>query len=120
MNNMQAINAFWSSFGVPAYEENSVDAEAPMPRITYDVKQDTFYGISCSMSASIWDRSYSWARIYGIMQSIKALLGEGLIISTDEGGLYIRPGSPYMQSIAGDNDDIRQELINIEVKYLEG
>lgn len=37
MNKAQAIQAFWESFGVPAYEESTVPDDAVMPYITYSM-----------------------------------------------------------------------------------
>ena len=40
MNKEQAIHFFWSQFGLPAYDENSVPDDAQMPYITYNVVID--------------------------------------------------------------------------------
>ena len=34
-NKWQAIDRFWNSFGIPAYDESSVPQGATMPYITY-------------------------------------------------------------------------------------
>ncbi len=47
---------FWSSFGLPAYEENSVPEDATYPRITYEASEGGFDAV-LSLSASIWDRT---------------------------------------------------------------
>lgn len=120
MDRFQALQAFWASFNVNAYDENTVPDGATLPYITYDTKYNSFFGGSASMSASIWDRSFSWASVQGIFERIKAKLGEGIIQTYDGGALYIRPGSPYAQRIDAQSDDIRRILINIEVDYLEG
>ena len=120
MDRFQALQAFWASFSVPAYDENTVPDGATLPYITYDTKYNSFFGGSASMSASIWDRSFSWASVQTIFERIKARLGEGIIQTYDGGALYIRPGSPYAQRIDAQSDDIRRILINIEVEYLEG
>ena len=56
MDRWQALYKFWSSFGVPAYEENSVPEDATMPYITYEAAVAPFE-TDVSLSASIWDRT---------------------------------------------------------------
>lgn len=52
----QALYNFWSSFGLPAYEETSVPEGAKMPYITYEASVGGFDAV-LSLSASIWDRT---------------------------------------------------------------
>ena len=84
MDKQQAYNSFWNSFGVLAFEENSVPdddiieemiksgiATAKYPYITYqvlvgDLDQPLF------PTASIWDRSTSWERADTLANSISA------------------------------------------------
>jgi hypothetical protein len=119
LDNAQALHAFWSSFGVPAYDENTVPDKAPYPRITYDVVCGTF-GNTVTSSAQIWDYSKSWATVESIKHEIKlALSGGGCTKMTDDGGIWITPGSPFMQRVAGENDMIRRILINIDVECMQ-
>lgn len=119
MDNAQTLHAFWNSFGVPAYDENTVPDNAPYPRITYDVVEGTF-GSAVTSSAQIFDYSKSWATIEGIKQAVSTRLRRGgQAIPTDDGGIWITPGSPFMQRVAGDNDMIRRILINIDVECVQ-
>ena len=38
----QTLHSFWSSFGLTAYDENSVPDDAVLPYITYSVSYDSF------------------------------------------------------------------------------
>ena len=49
----QALYQFWSSFGIPAYAENSVPEEAEMPYITYEGEVGNFDKV-LSLSAQIF------------------------------------------------------------------
>lgn len=119
MDNAQALHAFWNSFGVPAYDENTVPDNAPYPRITYDVVEGSA-GASVTSSAQLFDYAKSWATIEGVKQTVNTRLRRGgQAIPTDEGGIWITPGSPFMQRVAGDNDMIRRILINIDVNYIQ-
>ena len=42
MTKEAALYQFWSSFGLTAYEENSVPAQAAFPYISYEVITDSF------------------------------------------------------------------------------
>lgn len=56
MDRWQAIYRFWASFGLPAYEENSIPEDAKMPYITFESSVGGFEAI-ITLSASIWDRT---------------------------------------------------------------
>lgn len=56
MDRYEAIYNFWASFGLPAYEENSVPDDAVMPYITFESSVGSFDSI-IPLSASIWDRT---------------------------------------------------------------
>ena len=54
MDAEQAIHSFWSSFGLTAYDENSVPDTAELPYITYSLSYDTF-DHQVSMVANLWE-----------------------------------------------------------------
>ena len=58
MTKAAAIYQFWNSFGLTAYEENSVPVEAAFPYITYQLVTDSF-DREIPLVASIWYRSES-------------------------------------------------------------
>ena len=62
MDKSQAIDNFWNRFGIPAYDENTVPQDAPLPRITYNVETDSLDN-PVGMNASLWYRSRSWKDI---------------------------------------------------------
>ena len=59
MNKSQALQSFWESFGIPAYNEYTVPDNAEMPYITYSVSESNI-GVPVSLTASIWYRMPSW------------------------------------------------------------
>ena len=42
MDNEQAYRAFWASFGLNAYDENTVPEDAELPYITYEYAENGF------------------------------------------------------------------------------
>lgn len=121
MDKFQAIHSFWSSFGLQAYDENTVpdgDDKPSFPYITYDAVTGAL-GDYVGMSASLWDYGTSWSRITAKMTEIQSYIGRGgTMVPTDGGALWITQGSPFAQRMSDDNDMIRRILINISAEYI--
>ena len=121
MNKPQALNAFWESFGLDAYDSTIVLPEnTPYPRISYDSATGAI-GDILNLSASLWYRSSGWAEIETKTAEIGDALPEGssYIIKIDGGYMRIMRGRPFAQRV-GDPDDpgIRRMIINIQVEFL--
>lgn len=120
MDKAQAIHNFWSSFGLTAYDENSVPDDALTPYITYSVVEDNFDS-PVMLSASIWYRSTSWAEIETKSQEISKAINDMYpsAIKIDNGRLYITRGTPFAQRMNDPSDDmIKRIYINIYAEYL--
>ena len=121
MDKFQAIASFWESFGIPAYDENTVptgDNRPSFPYITYDASVSNL-GYPVAMSGSIWYYGTSWAMITAKMTEIQSEIGMGgKIIPCDGGALWIKQGSPFAQRMSDPNDMVRRILINIEAEFL--
>ena len=117
MNKAQAIQTFFESFGVPAYEESTVPDDAVMPYITYSMASDSI-GHPIAMSASIWDKTYSWENISLVADAISNALVQVKSIALDVGYIYITRGTPFAQRMVDEDDTIRRIYINLMVGYL--
>ena len=118
MTKEQAIHNFWSSFGVPAYDENTVPDDAVLPYITYEVSTDSFNNVVIS-SASVWDRGNSWTRVTNIMNLISEELGiGGTTRKYDNGLMWVMKGTPFSRRIPDDNQEIRHISMNIETEFV--
>lgn len=117
----QAIQSFWSSFGLTAYDSSTIptgDNAPEPPYITYDVITDSI-GTPVLLTGSLWYRSNSWADITHKKDEIAADIGYGhKIISIDGGYLYITKGTPFAQRMADEDDSIRRIVINLMVEFL--
>lgn len=121
MDKSQAIHAFWSQFGLTAYDENTVPDDAEMPYITYDVgvgSLDDFI----NLNGSLWYRSTSWKEISEKAEEIEtAVRGNGYYISDikDNGHLFITAGIPLYQRMVDPADDmIRRIHFNLNAEFL--
>lgn len=119
MDREQSLQSFWESFGIPAYDANTVSEDAPFPRITYEVTVNEF-GVPTTIYGSIWDKSTGWGRVTGIAHEIDSRLSQGgQTIQSDRGIIWLKKGTPFQQRMSDPDDTIRRILVNIEIEYLE-
>lgn len=117
MNKEQALQNFWESFGVPAYDELSVPDGAEMPYITYSVATSDL-GNPTAMTANLWRRSSSWEAITLLKDQIAEYIGQGRVIKIDGGYIWIVKGATFAQRLADDDDKVRRIYLQIMAEYL--
>lgn len=121
MTKTQALHSFFGGFGIPAFEENSVpsfDEDKTFPFLTYTVVTDSF-DHEVAITANLWYKSTSWTACNLKLNEISNAIGYGgKIIDFDDGKIWIKPGSPFAQSM-GDSDDklIKRKYINLTVEF---
>lgn len=120
MNKIQTLHAFWSGFGLKAYDETSVPDNAKLPYITYEVSSDEF-GAPRLQSASLWYRSSSWTEITEKEQEIADFITRGgRMLAYDGGAMWIQKASPWAQRMGDSSDDsIRRIVLNIYIEFLD-
>ena len=126
MTKAAAIYQFWNSFGIKAYEENTViDAdeegnpvEPTFPYITYQLVTDSF-DREVAAAASLWYRGESWTAINAKTEEISAHIGlGGKIIKCDGGRIWIKRGQPFAQNMGDESDDlIKRKYLNVNIEY---
>lgn len=117
MDKQQAVHSFWSSFGITAYDENSVPNDAELPYITYNVVTGSIGDIAV-MSASVWSRATSWTYLDNIANRISNYIGYGgITLEIDNGLVWIKRSSPFAQRMA-DDGEVKRTLLTIAVEYL--
>lgn len=118
MDKYQALNTFWNSFGLTAYDENTVPDNATLPHITYEAAEGSF-GDQISLTASIWYRSRSWADATVKAEAIASDIGlGGKLISFDNGRIWIKRGTPFSQRMSDPDSSIRRISLNIEAEFI--
>lgn len=119
MDAEQAIQDFWSSFGVNAYDENSVPDDATMPYITYSVSYDSFDS-SVSLTASLWHKSTSWLWVTQKAHAIRDYITRGgKLLKTDNGTIWIKKGTPFYRRMGDTEKNVKRIYFNIEAEYIE-
>ena len=121
MDSQQSLHNFWSSFGLAAYDENTVKDNALDDcgaYITYSVSTG-YFDEPTALSANIWYRSTSWKEITQKANEIGEEIGlGGKIVPFDDGAIWIKRGTPFAQRMEGDNDNVRRIYLNIEAEYI--
>ena len=119
MTKAAAIYQFWNSFGLKAYEENTVPDDATFPYITYQLVTDSF-DREIQLSASIWYRSESWTAINAKTEEISQKISRGgKIISCDGGAIWMKRGQPFAQNMGDESDDlIKRKYLNITAEFM--
>lgn len=122
MTKAAAIQGFWESFGLTAYEENAVptgDGAPEFPYITYEFISDSF-GADIALTGSLWYRSTSWVAANAKAEEISRYIGRGgVMLSCDDGAIWIRRGSPFAQNMGDDSDDkIKRKYINLTAEFV--
>ena len=119
MTKAQALQSFWSGFGLSAYDETTVPDDAQMPYITYSVATDSIDNV-VNMHASLWYRSHSWKDISEKTEEISEAITtmNPPSIELDKGRLYIVKGTPFAQRMTEQDRTVRRMYITIKAEYL--
>ena len=119
MTKAAAIYQFWNSFGLTAYEENTVPNDAIFPYITYQIVTDSF-GREVAATASLWYRSESWTGINAKTEEISQKISRGgKIVSCDGGAIWLKRGQPFAQNMGDESDDlIKRKYLNITAEFI--
>ena len=119
MDKGQALQTFWASFGLPAYEQGTVPDDAVMPYITYNVAFGNFDS-TVTLNADLWYRSKAWKDADKKTEQISQAIGRrGYETRIDGGYLWIKKQMPRFSEHATDPDDmVRRVRLFIEADFL--
>lgn len=125
MDKAQAIHAFWSSFGLPAideqslYDENTLkEMEITLPYISYELSTGNIES-AISLNASLWYRSTSWKEITQKADEIAAYIGYGgKIIPVTGGCIWVKLGNQFSRRMEDEFDrGLRRIVLSIDVDF---
>ena len=112
-----AINTLWNSFGLTAYDENTVPDDAVLPYITYSASVADFDEI-VSLTASIWYRATTWEAVSKKAEEISDYIGGGCGVGYDNGRLWVTKASPFAQRLAEQSDtQIRRIILQVTGEF---
>lgn len=110
----QAIQSFWESFDLPAYDQNSVPDDAVTPYITYSAQVADFEK-PLLLTGSIWYRGSSWKAISQKADEISKALKK--LIRVDGGYLWLTRGSPFAQRMSDQDETVKRIYINLMAEF---
>ena len=110
MDKWNAIHKVWNSFGLKAYDENTVPDDATAPYITYQASVAQF-DEDVPLVASIWYKSNSWAEVSQKADEISDYIGGGAGVNYDGGRLWIRRAIPFAQRLEESGDRLVRRII---------
>lgn len=118
MDKWQGLQSFWGSFGIPAYDENSVPDDAVMPYITYHAEISSFEAI-VNTYASVWYYSTSWKDISNKVDEIASALSPYALISLDDHQyIYMGQGVPFAQRMKDpESESIKRIYMNVAMEF---
>lgn len=126
MDKWEALNAFWNSFGIPAYDEQTEFTEGDLPgypHITYQ-SMGGVMGQIMPLSASIWYKSTSWEAISKKADEILTRITElENPFPLQEGGylwVHLASSTPFAQRIdsGSENENIKRMYLVVEAECL--
>ena len=118
MDKEQAYYNLWSSFGVPAYDENLVPEGASYPRITYQVLVDSIDG-PVFPTATLWARSTSWTWLDAKLKEISDYVEDMLPLQINEGYMHVTKGTPWAQRTKDPSDSmVIGYRLNLGIEFL--
>lgn len=122
MDKEQALHQFWSSFGLTAYDENTVPDNALTTNggkyLTYNVATASL-DEPTPLYANLWYKSSSWAEITVKANEMSEAIGRGgAIVPFDGGYIWICRGAPFSQRMPDEDDTIRRIYINVMAEYM--
>lgn len=118
MDKWQALQSFFNSFNLTAYDESSVPENAQLPYITYTAAIDG-YDSPVVISCDLWYQSTSWASISQKAEQISNYLGNGgITLPITGGGVWITRGSPFAQRINEESDILRHIYIVLMCEFI--
>ena len=105
-----AQNTFWNSFGINAYDANTVPENATLPYITYEARTADL-DEQVLVTASIWYRSNSWTEISQKAEEISDYIGGGTGVSYGTGRLWITKETPFAQRMSEESDPLIRRIV---------
>lgn len=115
-NITKTLFLFFNSLGYEVYLEGQVSESAKFPYITLSYQLEDF-GVDSLIQGQIWDKSYSRETVNRISDELLSIIQNGIKvrITDNEGYLYLRRGSPFIQAI-NDTEGLQVNYFNIIMK----
>ena len=117
-NALSALNTFWNSFEVPAYEVATIPEDVEMPYITYEGSVDNF-GNEIATNVNLYYKGKSWKAITQKLDEIDDAISDGVYVNFgNKKSLLIRKANPFAQPVPEDDEQVRRYILNLTYEYI--
>lgn len=113
------IHSFFNDF-MTSYASSEVPDNVQFPYLSYELSTGSFGDGDISITVNLWFYTDSEAVPNAKVRELSELIGlGGIVLTYDNGGLWLKRGSPFSQSLTDDTDrNIKRRYINIDAEYL--
>lgn len=113
----KALHAWFSQF-LTAYPASSVPEDAVFPYLTYTPAFDGWGG-EVSLTVNLWYYGTGEAEPNALAAQIaQSLLHGGALVPCDGGAIWLKPGSPWCQSVVDQDMHLKRRYLNLTAEYL--
>ena len=112
----KTLHQFFSGFGLPAYTNQSVPDDVPVPYLTYPFTEPE-WNRKATFYVQGWYRTTSNEELSEKADEIIRAIGTGITIPMDSGYLAIYPDTPLVQIM--NNGDYRSFYINLSINVYQ-
>lgn len=119
MTKGEALHNFFSKV-MTAYPATSVPDDVVFPYLTYELKSGAFGDGDINITVNMWFYTDSEATPNAWVDALSVLIGRGgTIIPCDGGGIWLKRGNPFSQSLADDvSPSVKRRYINVDAEFL--
>ena len=111
MTSAEAFQRWLESFGLPVYASSSVTSDTKLPYVTYDWATGDILSGEVNETVNLWYRTTSEA-------VPNATADGGVMLPYDCGGMWLKRGSPFCQSVTEDGGNVKRRYINIDIEFI--
>ena len=118
MTKEAVLYQFFNSFGISGYPAEDVPDDTIFPWLTYELVTGA-WGDEVGITVNVWYYGDSNTLINAKVREISEAIGlGGKILKCDGGGIWIKRGSPWCQSVRDEaNDKIKRRYIQITAEF---
>ena len=119
MTSAEASHSWLESFGLPVYASSSVTSDTKLPYVTYDWATGDILSGEVNETVNVWYRTTSEAVPNAKADEIGKALGlGGVMLHYDGGGMRLKKGSPFCQSVTDDDGNVKRRYLNIDIEFI--
>ncbi len=101
-----------------AFPVTAVPDDAVLPWMTYDYTEGRFGDVESPITVNMWFRTTSEALPNQKAREFRDYIEEHGLIRCDGGLIWVKPGNPWSQVIAEEDNSIKRRYINLEIEYI--